>query len=341
MIYSFRNDYSSIAHPKVLERLMECKDEQNIGYGEDYHSDNAKKYIKEKLGKDSDIYFLVGGTQANTIVISSVLKPYEAVIAVESGHINVHETGAVEGQGHKIITIKGKNGKIVLDEVKKILDTHMPTHMALPKMIYISLSTEIGTIYSLEELKEIYEFCKCHELYLFLDGARLASGMVASNITYSDLANYTDVFYIGGTKNGGYLGEAVVFNNKEISKNFDYAQKHYGALMAKGFVSSIPFEVLMQGNLYLEIGKKENECAAYLQNGLKELGYKFLSDSVTNQIFPIIPKEMFPILEERYGVELWEVLDTKYYAIRFVTSFTTTIENCQEVLDFLKEYHCD
>jgi threonine aldolase len=316
---------------------MECKDEQNTGYGEDYHSDYAKKYIKEKLGKDSDIYFLVGGTQANTIVVSSVLKPYEAVIAVESGRINGHETGALEGQGHKIITIKGKNGKIVLDEVKQILDTHMPTHMALAKMIYISLSTEIGTIYSLEELKEIYEFCKCHELYLYLDCARLASGMVTSYITYSNLANYTDVFYIGGTKNGGYLGEAVVFNDKEISKNFDYAQKHNGALMAKGFVTAIPFEVLMQGNQHLEIGKKENECAAYLQNGPKELGYKFLSYSVTYQIFPIIPKDMFPILEERHVVELWKVLDfTKYYAIRFVTSFTTTIENCQEVLDFLK-----
>ena len=341
MIYSFRNDYSSIAHPLVLKRLMECANEQNIGYGEDYHSDNAKKYIKEKLGKDSDIYFLVGGTQANTAVISSILKPYEAVIAVESGHINVHETAAVEGQGHKVIAIKGKNGKIVLDEVKKVLDTHMPTHMALPRMIYISESTEVGTIYSLEELKEIYAFCKANGLYLFLDGARLASGMAASGITFKDLANYTDVFYIGGTKNGGYLGEAVVFNNKDISKNFDYAQKHYGALMAKGFVASIPFEVLMQGDLYLEIGIKENECAKYLQDGLKALGFSFYSESVTNQIFPIVNDELFPILEERYGVELWEKLDSAHYAIRFVTSFTTTKENCKEVLDFLKEYRCD
>lgn len=341
MIYSFRNDYSSVAHKKVLEKLMEASTEQNIGYGEDYHSDNAKKYIREKVGNDADIYFLVGGTQANTAVISSVLRPYEAVIAVETGHINVHETAAVEGQGHKVITIKGKDGKIVLSEVQKVLDTHMPTHMALPKMIYISESTEIGTVYSKEDLKEIYEFCKEKGLYLFLDGARLASGMAASGVTYKDLGKYTDVFYIGGTKNGGYLGEAVVFNNKEISKNFDYAQKHYGALMAKGFVASIPFEVLMQGDLYLEIGKKENECAKYLQDGLKNLGYKFYSNSITNQIFPIVHKKLFKILEERYGVELWDALDGEYYAIRFVTSFTTTQENCQEVLDFLKKYQCN
>ena len=341
MIYSFRNDYSSIAHKKVLDKLMEASNEQNSGYGEDYHTENAKRLIKEKIGQDADIYFLVGGTQTNTTVISSVLKPYEAVIAVESGHINVHETGAVEGQGHKVITIKGKDGKIVLSEVKTILDTHMPTHMALPKMIYISEATEVGTVYTLDELKEIYAFCKENHLYLFLDGARLASGMAATGITFNDLGKYTDVFYIGGTKNGGYLGEAVVFNNKEIAKNFDYAQKHYGALMAKGFVASIPFEVLMDGNLYLEIGKKENECAKILKDGFKELGYNLYSDSITNQVFPIVTKELFKILEERYQVELWEKIDAKYYAIRFVTSFTTTQENCKEVLEFLKKYQCN
>ena len=341
MIYSFRNDYSSIAHKKVLEKLLEAESEQNPGYGEDYHTKNAKRLIEEKIGHPADIFFLVGGTQANTAVISGILRPYEAVIAVESGHINVHETGAVEGQGHKVITIKGKDGKIVLSEVKHILDTHMPTHMALPKMIYISEATEVGTVYTLDELKEIYNFCKENGLYLFLDGARLASGMAATGITFKDLGKYTDVFYIGGTKNGGYLGEVVVFNNREIAKNFDYAQKHYGALMAKGFVASIPFEVLMEGDLYLEIGRKENECARILSIGLKELGFKFYSNSITNQIFPIVDKKLFTILEERYGVELWEALQGEFYAIRFVTSFTTTQENCKEVLEFLKKYQCN
>lgn len=341
MVYSFRNDYSSIAHKKVLEKLVEAYDEQNVGYGLDIHTQNAKRLIEEKIGHEADIYFLVGGTQANTSVISHILRPYEAVISCESGHINVHETQAVEGQGHKVITVKGNNGKIVLSEVQKVLDTHMPTHMALPRMVYISQSTEIGTVYSKEELKEIYEFCKENGLYLFLDGARLASGMAASKMTFEDLGKYTDVFYIGGTKNGAYLGEAVVFNNKELAKYFDYSQKHYGALMAKGFVASIPFEVLMENDLYLEIGKKENECAKYLQEGLKKLGFKFFSNSVTNQIFPIINKKLFETLEERYGVELWEVLDDEFYAIRFVTSFTTTQENCEEVLKFLEKYQCD
>lgn len=335
MIYSFQNDYNSIAHPKVLEKLLEASKEQYHGYGDDPHTEAAKKYIIQKLGKPADIYFLVGGTQANMAVISAVLKPYEAVICAESGHINVHETGAVEGQGHKILTVKGQNGKIDLKEIQHILDTHMVTHMALPKMIYISLSTEVGSVYTKEELVSIYDFCKKNNLYLFLDGARLASGMAASGITFEDLAKYTDVFYIGGTKNGGYLGEAVVFNTKEIAKNFDYAQKHYGALMAKGFVASIPFEVLLKDDLYLSIGKKENECAAYLQTEMKKMGIKFYSDSITNQIFPIVRKEVYEILEERYGVELWEKLSMDSYAIRFVTSFTTTLENCHEVIDFL------
>lgn len=335
MIYSFQNDYNSVADKRVLEKLLEAANEQYPGYGEDIHTKLAKKYILEKLNADADIYFLVGGTQTNMAVISHVLKPYEAVICVEGGHINVHETGAVEGQGHKVVTIKGNNGKIDLASIDNILDSYMPIHMVLPKMIYISLSTEIGTIYTKEELKEIYEYCKKKDMYLFLDGARLASGMAASGITFNDLAKYTDVFYIGGTKNGGYLGEAVVFNNKEIAKDFGYSQKHFGALMAKGFVAAIPFEVLLKDDIYLEIGKRENELASYLQENMKKLGIKFYSESKTNQIFPIVKKELFKILEERYNVELWEKLDSNLYVIRFVTSFTTTLENCEEVIDFL------
>ena len=337
MIHSFKNDYSAIGHKKVLEKLLEAANEQNDGYFTDTHTENAKRLIKEKLGKDSDIYFVSGGTLTNNLAISKVLRPYEAVICAETGHINVHETGIVEGNGHKILTIKGENGKIKLEEIDTLLKNHMPVHTVLPKMVYISLSTELGSVYEREELIEIFNYCKKNDLYLYLDGARLASGMAATTITLKDLANYTDMFYIGLTKCGGPLGEALIINNKEIAPYFDYAQKRFGALLAKGFVVAIPFEVLMEDDIYINIGKKENELAMYLKNEMKALGYKFFSDSKTNQIFPIVSKEEFKVLEDRYGVELWEVIDDNTVVIRFVVGFETNIENCKEVIDFLKK----
>ncbi len=337
MVHSFKNDYSAIGHKLVLEKLLEAANEQNDGYFTDNHTKNAIRLIQEKLGKKSDIYFVSGGTLTNNLAISKVLRPYEAVICAKSGHINVHETGIVEGNGHKILTVEGNNGKIVLSEIDNILKNHMPVHTVLPKMVYISLSTELGSVYEREELIEMYNYCKEHDLYLYLDGARLASGMAATSITFSDLANYTDMFYIGLTKCGGPLGEALVINNKEIAPYFDYAQKRFGALLAKGFVVSIPFEVLMKDDIYLNIGKKENELAMYLCSEMKKLGYKFYSDSKTNQIFPIVSKEEFKRLEDRYGVELWEVIDDNTVVIRFVVGFETNLDNCKEVIEYLKK----
>lgn len=333
---SFRNDYSALCHEKILDKLIEIKNEQNIGYGEDIHTKKAKELINNKLGYDRDIYFISGGTLTNSTVISSILRPYEAVICVETGHINVHETGIVEGNGHKILTIKGKDGKIVLDEVDTILKNHMPVHTVLPKMIYISQATEIGSVYTKDELVELYNYCKKNDLLLYLDGARLSSGMAASGLTFEDLALYTDVFYIGATKCGGYLGEAVVFNNKDIANHFEYCQKRFGALLAKGFLTAIPFEVLMEGDLYLSIGKEENRLAMYLQDEMKKLGFKFFSDSKTNQIFPIVTYDMYLKLEQRYGVELWEKLEDNLVVIRFVCGFETKMEDCEDVIKFLK-----
>jgi len=336
MIYSFKNDYSSIAHPLVLQKLMDCQNEQNVGYGLDEHSDNAKKYIKEKIKKDSDIHFLVGGTQANMVVISSILRPYEAVICCDSGHIDVHETGAIEGQGHKCITVKGDNGKITTNDIKLVLSIHSDCHMVKPKMVYISNATEIGTIYSKKELIDLYNCCKDNNLYLFLDGARLASALAAGDIDYEDLGRYTDVFYIGGTKNGGYLGEAVVINNKAIANEFDYCVKHFGAMLAKGFVGAIPFEVLMKDDLYYQIGKKENECAQYLASELRLLGFKFMCDSVTNQIFPIVNKNMMEYLSKEFLFEVWEYRSDDEIVIRLVTSFTTRQYHCDQLLNYIK-----
>lgn len=338
MKYSFRNDYSSIAHKKVLEKLIECQNEQNIGYGEDTHTINAKKLIQDKIKHKSDVYFLVGGTQTNMTVISHALKPYEAVIACETGHINVHETGAIEGRGHKVLTAYSKDGKLNPELVLNVLNKHTDYHMVKPKMIYISNTTEIGSTYNLEELKALYKCAKDNDLYLFLDGARLASALAESDIDYPDYAKYTDIFYIGGTKNGSYIGEAVVINDKDLAKEFQYSIKHSGAMLAKGFVAAIPYEVLMDGDLYKEIGRLENECAQFLTKELKALGYKFYSDSKTNQIFIIVSQDEKEYINKEYDFEVWDKINENEVAIRLVTSFTTTIDICKEFISYIKSY---
>ncbi len=338
MKYSFRNDYSSIAHKKVLERLIECQNEQNIGYGEDIHTQNAKWMIQDKIKNKSEVFFLTGGTQTNMTIISHILKPYEAVIAAETGHINVHETGAIEGRGHKVLTHKTDDGKLTPAMVLDILKNHTDYHMVKPKMIYISNTTEIGTYYTLKELKELSKCAKDNNLYLFLDGARLASALAISDIDYSDYAKYTDIFYIGGTKNGSYIGEVVVINNKELANEFQYSIKHSGAMLAKGFIASIPFEVLMEGDLYKEIGKLENDCANFLVNELSSLGYKFYSDSKTNQIFIIVSKKLADYIKKEYDFEVWNNINENEITIRLVTSFTTTIDICKEFIEYIKSF---
>ncbi|MBR6072063.1 MAG: aminotransferase class I/II-fold pyridoxal phosphate-dependent enzyme [Acholeplasmatales bacterium] len=336
MGYSFRNDYSSIAIKEVIDKLIECSNEQNIGYGEDVHTLNAKRLIKEKIKRDSDIYFIAGGTITNMIAIGSVLKPYEAVIACDSGHINVHETGAIEGLGHKILYCKNIDGKINISGIDEIIKTHTDHHMVKPRMVYISNSTEVGSVYNLIELKEIYDYCKKNNLYLYLDGARLASALAASDITFSDYGKYTDMFYIGGTKCGSYFGEALVINNDELKKEFNYYIKHFGGMIAKGFVTSIPFEVLMEGNRYIEIGKKENECANLLVEELTKLGLKFYSKSVTNQVFVILPNRILEELYKDFAYEYWIKGETES-VIRFVTSFTTEKKHVLELVSRIKE----
>ncbi len=338
MIY-FKNDYSSIAHPLILEKLWECRLEQNVGYGLDEHTFLAQKYIREKIKKPSAIYFLVGGTQTNMVVISSMLRPFEAVICCKTGHIQVHETGAIEGQGHKCIYVDKEDGKLCPKDIDDVLLEHTDCHMVKPKMVYISNATEIGTVYTKEEIKELYEYCREKNLYLYMDGARLASAMAASDVTYEDLGNYTDIFYIGGTKNGGYMGEAVVINRVELAKDFDYCIKHFGAMLAKGFVAAIPFEVLMKDDLYYSIGKKENNCAKILQDGLEKIGVCFMVKSLTNQIFPIFRKEEIKKLEKECSFEVWKEWNRDWVVIRLVTSFSTTEEECERFLKVVEKIY--
>lgn len=328
-MYSFRNDYSVLAHRNILDLMMKVSDEQNIGYGLDAHSERAKELIKKQIGSDLDldIHFLIGGTSCNKIIISHVLKPYEAVIAVNSGHINVHETGAIEAGGHKIITTKGVDGKVNLDEIRKVCKDHCDEHMVVPKMVYISNSTELGTIYTLGELKALHDLCKELDLYLFLDGARLGVALTAAgnDLSLRKIAEMVDVFYIGGTKNGALLGEAVVIVNPDLRENFRHSIKQNAGMLAKGFAIGLQFEALFENNLYFDLALHANKMAKKLKDGLLDLGVEMASESPTNQQFIRLPKDVVKVLQKDYDFEIWEDFGD-VMTIRLVTSWATTVD---------------
>ncbi len=327
--YSFKNDYSEGAHPKILEALSCTNFLQEVGYGEDDYCKEAVKLIRKKIqNPKADIYFVSGGTQANLIVISSILKPYESVISATTGHIVVHEAGAIEATGHKINTIETKDGKLKPHDIKSVIDFHTDEHMVKPKMVFISNSTEIGSIYSKKELKELSKFCKQHSLFLYLDGARIGSALSSekNDLTLSELSKLVDIFYIGGTKNGALLGEAIIINNDELKENFKFHLKQKGALLAKGRVLGIQFFELFKDNLFLELGKHANLMASKLASEIKKMNYNFLIEPVSNQIFPILPNKLIEKLGKKYGFYVWKKIDNKSSAIRLVTSWATKEE---------------
>lgn len=338
MIYSFKNDYNTIASKEILDAITKYSDEQNIGYGCDYHTKNAVSLIKKAIKNDNaDIHLLIGGTSTNTIAISSVLRPFQAVIGVSTAHINVHETGAIEATGHKVITVSGVDGKITSAEIIEVLKKHTDNHMVMPKMVYISNSTEVGTIYSLEELKDLYKTCKKLGLYLYLDGARLASALTAStnDIKLSDLAKYTDMFYIGATKNGAPIGEALVIINDDLKHHMDYMIKNKAGLLAKGYITGIVFETLFTEDLYFKYGRIANEAAMYLKKELKNLGYELTSDSYTNQLFVKFPNDLIKRIKDDYLFEVEEYQD--YSIVRLCTSYNTKLDVCMDFIDYLKK----
>ncbi|HBQ43472.1 MAG TPA: threonine aldolase, partial [Lactobacillus acetotolerans] len=240
-MYSFRNDYSEIAHKNILDALSKYASEQNVGYGLDSHSSNARKLIRKQIDRDIDVdvRFLIGGTSCNKIVISHVLRPFEAVIAATTGHINVHEAGAIEASGHKVITVPSHNGKLLPADITKVVHEHVDEHMVVPKMVYISNATETGSIYTKAELTAISKVCHVHNLILYVDGARLGAALTAigNDLTINDIAQLTDLFYIGGTKNGTLFGEALVIVNDDLKNNFRHSIKQNGGMLAKGFIT--------------------------------------------------------------------------------------------------------
>ena len=337
MPYQFKNDYSELAHPRIIEALAKYNSEQNIPYGEDYHSENAKKRIREifSLKEDTSIHFLSGGTQTNMVLISSALRHYEGVLACNSGHINVHETASVEGAGYKIYTVKGNNAKLSASDIYEAIRHNNNEHMVKIKMVYISNSTEYGTIYNREELIEIYNACKENDLYLFIDGARLGSALTCkeNDIKNEDLGLFCDAFYIGGTKNGLLFGEALVINNKELQKDFRYHIKNKGAMLAKGYALGIQFEEMFKDNLYFELAEHANKMAERIRDIFDRLSIPYLN-APTNQVFPTFSRDIALSLIDRYGLEIWEDNNEKMI-VRFVTSFLTKEEDIVELDQYL------
>ena len=315
-MYSFRNDYSEGAHPKVLKALTETNFEQTRGYGMDPRCKAAADLIRSRCkAPEADVHFLTGGTQTNLLVIEALTKPYEAVIAVHTGHINVHETGAVEGTGRKVIAVPSPDGTLT------------------PAMVYVSNTSEVGTVYSKAELAALRQCCDRHGLLLFLDGARLGSALACGDLTLPDLAALTDAFYIGGTKNGALFGEALVL--RKPSADFRWYMKRRGGMLAKGRLLGVQFQALLEDDTYLSAARHANELALRLRDGVAALGYPMPLESPSNQQFPVLPNKVMKGLQDMgYEFEIDRAVDEDHTCIRLVTSWATPE---QAVTDFLRD----
>lgn len=328
----------------ILEKLIETNLEQTVGYGEDPYCEHARELIRKAAqAPEADVHFLVGGTQTNFTVISAVLRPHQGVLSAGTGHINVHETGAVEATGHKVLALQSDDGKIRACQVRKAYEDHWNDadheHVVQPGMVYISHPTENGTLYTKEELKSLYDTCRELELPLFLDGARLGYGLMspASDLTLADVAAYTDVFYIGGTKVGALFGEAVVITNPALKKDFRYLIKQNGGMLAKGRLLGIQFETLFTDGLYFQIADHAVQLAMKLKTAFLKKGYPLRYDSYTNQQFPILPNSQLEQLKGKYTFGFWEAVDEAHSAVRFCTSWATKEEAVDALIRDIEE----
>ncbi len=340
----FNNDYSEGCHPLILEKLAATNMEQTPGYGTDRYCDEAAALIKKLcFNENLNVHFLVCGTQTNLTVIAAALRPYQAVISAESGHINVHETGAIEATGHKVIGLPSNDGKITAAQIEKEARSQSETmdaeHTVQPGMVYISNPTEYGTIYSLNELEAIHKVCQAYGLLLFVDGARLGYGLTAkdNDVTMADMARLCDAFYIGGTKVGALFGEAVVISNAAINRDFRYMIKQRGGMLAKGRLLGLQFCALFQDDLYFKIANQANYYAEKIRCTLKELGYGFMVENSTNQLFPILPNAVLDELEKEFVFSQMGKVGVDYRAIRICTSWATTCENVELLCKKLRE----
>lgn len=339
---SFVNDYSEGAHPRLLERLTETNFEQLAGYGSDSYCERAKEKIRAAIGcPEAEIFFLVGGTQTNQVVLDALLRPYDGVIAAASGHVNVHEAGAIEHGGHKVLALAHTEGKLSAGTVREYLQTFYAdgnyTHMVFPGAVYLSHPTEYGTLYTKAELTALHEVCAEYHIPLFLDGARLGYGLAAddTDVTLRDVAALTDVFYIGGTKVGALCGEAVVFPHGGMPANFLTIVKQHGALLAKGRLLGVQFDALFTNELYLEISRNAIETADRIRRALVEKGYRLFCPNPTNQIFLVLENEQRERLEEHVALGFMEKFDDTHTVMRICTSWATRREDVDALIALL------
>lgn len=340
----FHNDYNEVCHCKVLQKILEHQSIQMDGYGVDDCCQRAASIIRRLCGNDTlDVQFLVGGTQTNLTVIDAALRPHQAVVGAVTAHINVHETGAVEATGHKVLALESPDGKITAQQICSLMEAHLHDgsreHTVQPKMVYLSNPTELGTIYTLTELEDISAACKKYGLYLFVDGARLGYGLTArgNDVTLEALARLTDVFYIGGTKVGAMFGEAVVISNTNIAEDFRYLIKQHGGMLAKGWLLGLQFEALLEDGLYFEIARYANGLADRIRNTLVTLGYPLFVEGVTNQIFPILPDKLLDFLAKDFTFSEQERVDDTHRAVRFCTSWATKEDSVDALCAALEE----
>lgn len=335
----FRNDYGEGAHPLVMQRLLETNLEHTCGYGLDEYSLRAAELIREKCGQpQAQVHMMTGGTSANVIALAAFLRPYEAAICAPTGHIHVHETGALEATGHKILTCEAKEGKVIPQGVAEVCARHTDEHMVFPRLLYISQPTEIGTVYSLSELKALRQVCDENGLLLFVDGARLGSALTSAecDMTLRDLAALADCFYIGGTKNGLLFGEAMVIVNPALQTNFRYMIKHNGGMMAKGRLCGVMFLAAMENDDYFAWARHANAMADIVRTGMEKGGVPFCQRTTTNQIFAILTPEQNETLEKDFSYEIWEKLEDGKVVVRFVTSWATSEEDARKLADALE-----
>lgn len=335
----FRNDYSAGAHPTVLDALTRTNLELTAGYGCDPYCDAAANTIRTLCdAPHAEVHFLVGGTQVNKTVIAAALRPYEAVIAAHTGHICVHETGAVENSGHKVIHCPSHDGKVTPEMIQTVVDTHSSEHMVVPRLVYISNTTEVGTVYTRAELSALHIICDKYDLLLYCDGARLGSALTiqGADTTFADYAAYCDAFTIGGTKNGLLFGEALIITNRMLSTGFRHCMKQQGAILAKGRLLGVQFDAILKDGLYLELAAHANRLAERLTDGLTGMNIPLLAHSPSNQVFPILPNSVVEQLEKNFTFEIQERMDDTHTCIRFVTAWCSTENDVTALLDAIK-----
>ena len=340
MRYNFMNDYNECAHERILSAILDANREQDNSYGLDSRCECARALILARLGgQESDVHFVVGGTQANLTIIAASIKPYQGVICAETGHINAHETGAIEATGHKVLALPSADGKITAELIQQYTAAHYADgnaeHIVQPGMVYISQPTEVGTIYHKAELEAIWQVCREYGMPLYVDGARLGNAFAAAgaDLFLPELAQMTSAFSIGGTKMGALFGEALVINDSSLKKDFRYHIKQRGGMLAKGRLLGIQFETLFEDGLYDEIGKHAVKQAQRIADGILKKGYGLFAQSPTNQVFPVLPKELLKTLSQEFGYAYWQGYDEENDVVRFCTSWATPTQMVDALLD--------